>query len=144
MQISSKNQYLDKLRTEEPEKFRELVNEHYKIAKNRYEYTKDSKLFTNIILILENPNQYENLNKFGIEDIAYSALELIRRNSKNKSEFRSALTRIKADTNRLYEDKLKYTGEHRELRTQADKDNYAEQLKLKGQLELLDNLLKIV
>lgn len=144
MQVSSKNQYLDKLRTEEPEKFRELVNEHYKIAKNRYEYTKDSKLFTNVILILENPNQYENLNKFGIEDIAYSALELIRRNSKNKSEFRSALTRIKADTNRLYEDKLKYTGEHRELRTQADKDNYAEQLKLKGQLELLDNLLKIV
>lgn len=144
MQVSSKNQYLDKLRTEEPEKFRELVNEHYKIAKNRYEYTKDSKLFTNVILILENPNQYENLNKFGIEDIAYSALELVRRNSKNKSEFRSALTRIKADTNRLYEDKLKYTGEHRELRTQADKDNYAEQLKLKGQLELLDNLLKIV
>ena len=144
MQVSSKNQYLDKLRTEEPEKFRELVNEHYKIAKNRYEYTKDSKLFTNVILILENPNQYENLNKFGIEDIVYSALELVRRNSKNKSEFRSALTRIKADTNRLYEDKLKYTGEHRELRTQADKDNYAEQLKLKGQLELLDNLLKIV
>ena len=144
MQTSSKNLYLDKIRKNEPEKFEKLINEQCEIAKVRYTNIDDSKLFANIVLLLENPNQYESLNKFGQEDILYSALELIRRTKEkaNNNSLKAYMETEKLSILKEYAERVAYTGEHRELKTQASKDNYEEQLKCKGKLDLIEKLQK--
>lgn len=146
MQTSSKNLYLDKLRKNEPEKFKQLVQDQYAIAKVRYTNIDSSKLLANIILILENPNQYENLNRFGQEDIVYSALELVRRacETMNNSSIKTYVETEKKALETEYSKRVAYTGEHRELRSQADKDNFEAQLKCKGKLEFIEKLQKLL
>lgn len=141
MQVLKQNVMIKSLHKTNHKLWRELVKKQTEIAMHRHENEDLMQLYEQILIPIE--QNVHNLTDAGRDEICYAALELARRLNEVRFSNKSILTEMHEDITKLYTECLLHTGEHRELRTQKDKDNYERQLKYKGQLELLEQLLKL-
>lgn len=139
MQVLKRNVMIKNLSKTDSEVWHELVKRQTAVAKKRHEDDTIAQLYEQLLIPIE--QNVHNLTDAGRDEICYSGLELARRLVKTSTLDKNALTKMRDEITKLYKECLLYTGEHRELRSQKDKENYKMQLKYEGQIELINVLL---